>query len=276
MIDSGSKTFQSSDGLLAYRDEGPREAETLVLLHSVFVDHTQFDNLIPGLVELGHRVVAPDARGHGWSANASGPFRNADDLAELLRHLGLRQVTLVGVSMGATIAVDTAVEHPELVRALVVSGRGLGEPDLTDAWSVRTAEQQAAALAGGDLPGYLDGFVQWIAGPTRSLDEIDPAIVAHVREMALRTLMKHTPDEPDHRIPVENLAARAKEIAVPVLAINGALDAPALLATADALIRTVPNGRTVLLPDVGHYTTQEAPQEFTRALVAFLREIDAA
>ncbi|MFF2145371.1 alpha/beta fold hydrolase [Kitasatospora sp. NPDC058190] len=270
------ETFQSADGLLAYRDEGPREGEALVLLHSVFVDHSQFDNLIPGLVALGYRVVAPDARGHGRSANASGPFRNADDLADLLRHLELRQVALVGVSMGAMIAVDTAIEHPELVRALVVSGRGLGEPDLTDAWSAGTAERQGAALAAGDLPGYLDGFLQWIAGPARSLDEVDPAIVAHVREMALRTLMKHTPDEPDHRVPVEDLAARAKEIAVPVLAINGALDAPGLLATADELIRAVPDGRTVLLPGVGHYTTQEAPQEFTRVLVDFLREADAA
>lgn len=126
------ETFQSTDGLLTYRDEGPRDGEALVLLHSVFADSTQFDTLIPGLTALGYRVIAPDARGHGRSANAAKPFRQADDLADLLRNLGLRQVVLVGVSMGGMIGVDTAVEHPELVRALVVSGRGLGEPDLTD------------------------------------------------------------------------------------------------------------------------------------------------
>ncbi|MEZ0065948.1 pimeloyl-ACP methyl ester carboxylesterase [Streptacidiphilus sp. MAP12-20] len=268
--------FESQDGPLAYIDAGPRDGRALVLLHSVFVDGTQFDNLIPGLVAAGYRVIAPDARGHGRSANASRPFRQADDLADLLRHLGLDQVVLVGVSMGALIGVDAAVEYPELVRALVVSGRGLCEPDLSDAWSARVAARQGAAMASGDLAGYLDGFLEWIAGPERGLDEVDPAIVAQVREMALRTLMKHTPDEPDHRVPVEELATRAKEIAVPVLAVNGALDAPGLLATADDLIRTVPNGRTVLLEGVGHYTTMEAPAEFARVLEGFLGEVYSA
>ncbi|MFD9561014.1 alpha/beta fold hydrolase [Streptomyces sp. NPDC059994] len=146
-----------------------------MLLHNGFADSTQFDTLIPGLTALGHRVIAPGARGHGRSVNASKPFRQADDLADLLRHLGLRQVVLVGVSMSGMIGVDTAVEHPDLVRALVVSGRGLGEPDLTDPWSAAVAERQHTAPAGGDLPGCLDGFVEWIAGPRRSLEEIDPA-----------------------------------------------------------------------------------------------------
>ncbi|WP_406341263.1 alpha/beta fold hydrolase [Streptomyces sp. NBC_00648] len=267
------ETFQSTDGLLTYRDEGPRDGEVLVLLHSVFADSTQFDTLIPGLTALGYRVIAPDARGHGRSANATKPFRQADDLADLLRNLGLRQVVLVGVSMGGMIGVDTAVEHPELVRALVVSGRGLGEPDLTDPWSAAVAERQHTALAGGDLPGYLDGFLEWIAGPRRSLDEIDPAIVAHVREMATRTLMKHTPDEPDHLVPVEDLASRAKDIAIPVLAINGALDVPGLLDTVAALMDAVPHGRSTELDGAGHYTTMERPEEFTRVLVDFLREV---
>ncbi|MEV6978445.1 alpha/beta hydrolase [Kitasatospora sp. NPDC093806] len=269
------ETFQSADGLLAYRDEGPRDGEALVLLHSVYADSTQFDNLIPGLTALGYRVIAPDARGHGRSANASKPFRPADDLADLLRHLGVRQAALVGVSMGGMTGIDTVVEHPGLVRALVVSGRGLGEPDLTDAWSTAVAERQGAALAGGDLAGYLDGFVQWIAGPERGMDEVDPALVAHVREMALRTLMKHTPDEPDHRVPVQDLAARAKDITVPVLSIDGALDVPALLDTVTALMEAVPNGRSTRLDGVAHYPTMEQPEQFTRILVDFLRELDA-
>jgi pimeloyl-ACP methyl ester carboxylesterase len=275
MTEIAFETFRSTDGLLAYRDEGPRDGEVLVLLHSVFVDSTQFDNLIPGLTALGHRVIAPDARGHGRSANASRPFRQADDLADLLRHLGLRQVVLVGVSMGAMIGIDTAVAHPGLVRALVVSGRGLGEPDLTDAWSAAVAERQAAAMAGGDVEGYLDGFVEWIAGPKRGVDEVDPAIVAQVRATALHTLMKHTPDEPDHRVPVEDLANRARGITVPVLAVDGALDVPALLDTVTALMDVVPDGRTIRLEDAGHYTTMERPREFTRILTDFLRDIDA-
>ncbi|MDH6578532.1 alpha/beta hydrolase [Kitasatospora sp. MAP5-34] len=265
-------TFETGDGALAYRDTG--SGEPIVLLHCGFVDHTMFDNLIPELARR-YRVIAPDARGHGFSANASRPFRQTDDLAALLRHLDLGPVVLVGISMGALIAIDTAVEHPGLARALVVSGRGLGEPDLGDPWSKARVAAQNGALAAGDIPGWLDGFAQWAAGPERTLADLDPEIVRHIQEMALRTLRKHTPDEPDHRVPVADVATRAKEITVPVLAVNGALDVPGLLATADDLIAAVPGGRTVLMDGVGHYPTMERPETFTRILEDFLREVHA-
>ncbi len=266
-------SFESSDGPLAYRDAGPRDGLPLVLLHSGFADHTQFDNLVPALAER-YRVITPDARGHGYSANASEPFRQTDDLAALLRHLDLgRPVVLVGISMGAVIAVDTVLEHPELVRALVVSGRGIGEPDLGDPWSAARQEAQRAALSVGDVPGWLDGFAQWIPGPRRSLADVAPGVADKVKEMALRTLMKHAPGETDHLVPVDGVAARAAGITVPVLAINGAFDAPGTVQTADALLRAVPDGRTVLLDGAGHFTTMEQPEAFVRALEAFLAQM---
>ncbi|GAA2830448.1 alpha/beta hydrolase [Kitasatospora paracochleata] len=268
-------TFASADGPLAYRDAGPRDGRPLVLLHASFVDHTQFDNLVPGLVAHGYRVIAPDARGHGFSANASRPFRQTDDLAALLRHLDLDEpAVLVGVSMGAMIGVDTAVEHPELVRALVVSGRGIGEPDPSDPWTAARGQAQFAALMAGDIPGWLEQFTLWIAGPTRTLADVDPALVDHVRDMALRTLMKHSPGEVDHTVPVQDVAGRARGITVPVLAIDGALDAPGVLATVDALLSAVPHGRATRLDGAAHFTTSEQPEEFTRILLAFLAELD--
>ncbi|MBB4789763.1 alpha/beta fold hydrolase [Streptomyces nodosus] len=270
-------TYASEDGPLAYRDVGPRDGRPVVLLHSGFADHTQFENLIPGLAAAGFRVIAPDARGHGFSANASRPFRQADDLAALLRHLGRgTPATLVGVSMGGLIAIDTAIEHPGLVRALVVSGRGVGEPDISDPWCAAHQEAQANALAAGDIPGWLASVTQWVPGPSRTLHDVDPEIVRHVREMAMRTLMKHTPDEPNHCLPVEDVASRARDITVPVLAVNGALDARGCLSTVTALMETVPDGRSTRLDGAAHYTTMEQPEEFTRILLDFLREVYAS
>ncbi|MEU6815608.1 alpha/beta hydrolase [Streptomyces sp. NPDC046860] len=269
------QTYDSGDGPLAYLDTGPRTARPLVLLHTGFTDHTQFAGLVPALARR-HRVIAPDTRGHGRSANASRPFRQTDDLAALLRHLDLgERAVLVGVSMGALIALDTVLEHPDLVRALVVSGRGLREPDLGDPWSSALQRAQENALRSGDIPAWLDAFAQWIPGPARTLADMDEDLVRQVRESALRTLMKHTPDEPDHLVPVPDAAARAKEITVPVLAVNGALDAPGLLATVDALAAEVPDGRTATIDGVGHYVTMEAPEEFAALLEEFLLEIDA-
>ncbi|MGW2182660.1 alpha/beta fold hydrolase [Streptomyces sp. NPDC001732] len=71
-----------------------------------------------------HEVIAFDPREYGGSDNATGPFRPADDVAALLRGLDV----LVGVSMGGATAVDCALEHPDLVREVVVSSVGTSEP----------------------------------------------------------------------------------------------------------------------------------------------------
>ncbi|MBF9067468.1 alpha/beta fold hydrolase [Streptacidiphilus fuscans] len=266
-------SFDSGDGDLVYRDSGPRDGQLVVLLHTGFVDRTQYDNLVPGLAAQGYRVVVPDARGHGDSANASRPFRFTDDLAALLRHLDAVPAVLVGVSMGAMIASDTALEHPELVRALVMSGYGLGDHDADDPWFAERAAAQNDALWRGDIPAWLDVFLDWIPGPDRALADIDPEIPRQVREMAIRTLMKHTPDEPDHAVPVTGKEQRARELTVPVLAVNGAFDCAGVLRSVARTVAAVPDARAVDLADAGHYTTMERPEEFTRILVDFLRTL---
>jgi pimeloyl-ACP methyl ester carboxylesterase len=98
--------LDTEDGRLAYHDTGT--AHPLVLLHGGLLDHRMWDDQIPVLAPL-YRVIAPDTRGHGASANASRPFRHADDLAALLRHLDTGPAILARVSVGAGIAVDTAL-----------------------------------------------------------------------------------------------------------------------------------------------------------------------
>ncbi|MCU7824636.1 alpha/beta hydrolase [Kitasatospora sp. DSM 101779] len=71
-------------------------------------------------------LVAPDLRGRADSRAVDGPFglaRHADDVAAVVRTLGLGPVQLVGHSMGAWVCALTAVRHPELVsRVLLVDG----------------------------------------------------------------------------------------------------------------------------------------------------------
>ncbi|MGI5526044.1 alpha/beta fold hydrolase [Streptomyces syringium] len=263
---SDLRTFESHDGPLAYRDTG--SGQPLVLLHAGFLDHTMWDDQIPALARH-HRVIAPDARGHGWSANASGPFRQADDVAALLRHLGVGPAVLVGVSMGANIAVDITVEHPDLVRALVVSGGGAPVPG--DPWTEELRAAQAGALGAGDIGGWLDTFALCAAGPHRTPDAVHPDVVRRLREMAGRTLAKHTAGEPDFNVPVQDTATRAKDIRVPVLALNGALDASELIGMAAHVAGAVTDGRVTAVEGAGHFPNMEQPEAFNQALEEFLR-----
>jgi pimeloyl-ACP methyl ester carboxylesterase len=95
----------------------------LVLLHGGLASGEMFGPVIPALVAGGHQVIAPDLQGHGRTADVDRPIDvrlMADDIAALIRHLGLDKPDLVGYSLGGGVALQTAVKHPELVRKLVV------------------------------------------------------------------------------------------------------------------------------------------------------------
>ncbi|MDT0614098.1 alpha/beta fold hydrolase [Streptomyces lancefieldiae] len=267
---SDLRFFPSADGDLAYRDAGA--GDLVVLLHSGFADHRVFDAQIPALA-TGYRVIAPDVRGHGASANATGPFRWADDLAALLRHLDAGPAVLVGVSMGGAIATDTVLEYPELVRAVVACGAATSEFEYTDPWVRQVQAEQARALGEGDVEGWLEAFLRFVPGEHRSPDDIDPAIGRRLREMALGTLSKHTPDEENRHVPLTGTWARVPKIDVPVLTVNGGLDAPDLIAEAERLARTVPDGRSVTVEGAAHYPNMEKPEVFNEILAAFLRTL---
>jgi pimeloyl-ACP methyl ester carboxylesterase len=260
--------LDTDDGRLAYDDSGT--GDPLVLLHGGFLDHHMWEDQVPAFAAR-YRVIAPDARGHGASANATRPFRHADDVAVLLRHLGTGRAILAGVSMGAGIAVDTALEHPDQVRALVVSGAGTSEPTFTDPWTQTVLGQWTAAMAAGDLDGSIDAFTLFAAGPGRSLDDVSPGVVARIRDMARRTMSKHGRGERDWSVPVRDTWERAAKIDVPVLAVPGALDSPDHIEMAERLASLVADGRTTVIEGAAHYPNMEHPEDFQQAVTEFLQ-----
>ncbi|MFI5531090.1 alpha/beta fold hydrolase [Kitasatospora sp. NPDC051853] len=264
------RTFESEDGPLAYRDAG--SGRPVVLLHGGFMDFTMWDAQVAAL-SARYRVIAPDARGHGASANATEPFRQCDDLAALLRHLDLGPAVLVGLSMGGTIAVETVLEHPELVAGILISGGGTHEPTVSDAWNDEAHGINSTALMSGDIEGWLDSLALWEAGPHREVADLDPELVRRRRDMALRTIMKHTPDEPNNHVQVPATLGRAGEVTVPVLAASGALDSPALISLATPFAQAAPKGRVADIPDTAHIPAMERPEVYTRIIEDFLTEV---
>ncbi len=94
----------------------------LVLLHGGFGSTGMFAELLPVLAQK-RRVIAADLHGHGRTGDIDRPLsleQMGDDIAALVRHLGLDRVDLMGYSMGGGAALRAAVQHPELVGKLVV------------------------------------------------------------------------------------------------------------------------------------------------------------
>jgi pimeloyl-ACP methyl ester carboxylesterase len=127
------------------------DAPVVLGLHGITANRL---GLLPVLEQSNgeFELVTLDHRGRGLSDKPEDPAsyghrRNADDAAAVLRHLGLRDVIVVGQSMGAWVALQLAAHHPELVKAAVLVDGGFF-PDLAPG---ETPKEHVDAIMG---PGW--------------------------------------------------------------------------------------------------------------------------
>ncbi|MFC7403807.1 alpha/beta fold hydrolase [Georgenia alba] len=261
-----------ADGHLAYSSRGSGRPPVL-LLHGGHLDHRMWDREVEG---LGRRTlaVAPDARTHGRSATARAPFRHCDDVAALVRHLDAGPAVLVGVSMGAGAAVDTALEHPDLVRALVLSGAGTNEPEFSEPWALALLARAEDAIRRTDAAAWVETMLELGVGPGRTLEDVDPTVVQRLRKMLEDFVATHVGPglvPPDH---VAGSWQRLPEIQVPVLGVVGALDSIDHQRMCERAVRSVADGRGVVRVDgAAHYPNLEQPAAWDAAVEAFLDDV---
>jgi pimeloyl-ACP methyl ester carboxylesterase len=94
----------------------------LILLHGGVGASEMFDPILPVLAEK-RQVIAVHLQAHGRTADIDRPLSfelMADDIAELTKHLGFNWVDIMGYSLGAGVALQTAIRHPDVVRKLVI------------------------------------------------------------------------------------------------------------------------------------------------------------
>lgn len=98
------------------------EGEPLVLIAGLRLDLSDYHGIDSWLAQK-YQVLAFDNRGAGRTDKPDIPYSiemMADDTAELLQALGIRAAHIIGISMGGRIALELALQHPELVKKLVL------------------------------------------------------------------------------------------------------------------------------------------------------------
>lgn len=107
--------------LIYFRECG--SGPPLLLIHGLLVTGEMFRDIIEPLAEK-HQVIIPDLRGSGRSRNLPPPYsvkQQASDLAQLLYHLKIESVDVLGYSQGGPVAQQLAVDYPALVHCLILS-----------------------------------------------------------------------------------------------------------------------------------------------------------
>ena len=119
------------DGLrMAFIDEGPRDGRVILLLHGEPTWSYLYRRMIPGLLDAGFRVVAPDLLGFGRSdkpiERSSYTYaRHVDWMHTFIKLMGLHDIVLFCQDWGGLIGLRVAAEHPALFDRLVISNTAL-------------------------------------------------------------------------------------------------------------------------------------------------------
>jgi pimeloyl-ACP methyl ester carboxylesterase len=261
------------DGVrLHVRDEGPRDAPAIVLVHGLGASLHTWDGWVPTL-SATHRVVRVDVPGHGLT----GPEPDADYsdarslrlLHALLDSLQLDRVTLVGHSMGGRFAWSFAAEHPERVARLVlIAPDGFASPGF---------EYDKPA----EVPAVL-GVMRWVLPAPLLRANLAPAyanpealhdtVARRYHDLMLAPGNRGAMLDRLRQTVLTDPAPRLARITAPTLVLWGEEDGMIPVANAADYERLLPNGTVVRLPGLGHVPFEEAPMASLQPVLDFVRD----
>ena len=246
------------------------DGATVVFLHGSGPGNSSWANFsgnYKAFVDAGFRVILPDMVGFGYSDKPidQGDYTLkffCDTLLAGLKSIGIEKCSFVGNSLGGGVAIQIALEQPELVENLILMGPGcLSEQQ--SYFSMRGIAQMMAAAGSGinqhNLTEVLRSFV------------VDPEYVTP-ELVAMRWAIAETqPKEVLTTMKTPTLGPRMKELTCPILTFWGADDAFMPPEGKEFCLRANSNSRLVEINNCGHWVMTEASRLFNALSVDFLR-----
>jgi 2-succinyl-6-hydroxy-2,4-cyclohexadiene-1-carboxylate synthase len=235
----------------------------VVLIHGTNLDREVW-RAVRHHLGVDHSVVSYDLRSHGASADAEGPWSDLDDLTEVLDAAGVERsdpVTLVGLSAGAGIALEFALDHGDRIRRLVLvspSVRGFvpAEGDVPDVFG-----PLMAALGTGDshaIGEAMVGLSTFQVGAREQAD-VDAMVRRNLRLFEVDPSWALMGEGP----PLDRLAGLDTETVVLV----GGRDFQATSSLADRLTREITPSTRISVADGGHLLPVIDPDAVLRAIL---------
>ena len=244
----------------------------VVFSHGTLMDATMFAPQLDHLAELGYRAIAYNSR----VLTGEPAPHTLDDLVEdcraLLDDLGIRTCVLAGMSVGAFMALEFALAHPERLRGLIVIA-GTSK-DYTPEERAAYRRQFEKLEVDGKVP--LE-FAEWVApfcfGETTL--KRNPSLVAHwVDRWATTMPARAVHFQGGSWLDKEDITVRLADIDLPVLVVHGEEDVPLPIARAAAMVDSLPDATFVPVAQAGHSVNLEQPAVVNAAIARFLGPLD--
>jgi pimeloyl-ACP methyl ester carboxylesterase len=244
------------NGTNVYWESRGAEGTPLIVVHGGYGLTTMFGDVLD-LLARQRQVVAIELRGHGHTRDIPGPFTwegLGDDIAGVAAHLGFGQADLLGWSLGGSAALRCAIQHPALVRKLVV----VSAPCRRDAWfpEILAAFDQMSSATLFDQLRQSPMYAEWVkVAPD---PDAFPTLIDKTGELLRRPY---------------DWSDEVRQLAIPVLLAYGDADSisPAQASAFFALLgggqrdggwdgSLAPAARLAILPGMTHYDIGASPR----------------
>jgi 3-oxoadipate enol-lactonase len=256
-----------------YRETG--EGFPIVFIHGYTGNSRNWALALPALREQ-FRTISVDLRGHGLSGRLASEDEYAlelmaSDVCELLKVLGVTECVLVGHSMGGMVSQLLVLEHPEVVRALVLVDTAAEVPE--GLLYEERMKQRQRLIEMAETEGMEAVFAE-----QERITPLHPALAANPRyidiwrEQFLMTSREAYIACANAMSSRRSLLGELGAISMPTLIICGEKDEP-FLEPSRQMHEAIPGSELVIIQGAGHGPQMETPGEFNRVLSEFLARV---
>jgi pimeloyl-ACP methyl ester carboxylesterase len=199
---------------------------------------------------------------------------SVEDLYLLLRHLGIQQAHLGGLSMGGSVVLSFGIAHPEMAKSLIVASAGAGTTGrdrfLSDgqALSERLLSAGMESVAGEYAQGNTR--VQFLRKDPKGWEEFHRGLASHSALGSALTFRGVQMKRPT----IYALEDKLHQLRVPTLVLIGDEDEPCI-EPAIFMKRHIPMAGLAVFPKSGHTINLEEPDQFNRSVLDFLTAVEA-
>jgi pimeloyl-ACP methyl ester carboxylesterase len=262
-IESGY--VQVEGGKIFYEAAG--QGPVIVMIHDGLL-HRETWNAQFDAFAKHYRVIRWDRRGYGRSGPPTTPFSQLDDLYAVMKALKVERATLLGCSAGGLLAIHFALDHPQMVTALVLVGpivTGLG---FSDHFTSRGNRGRPGSDATVDQRiEYWTSKDPWIMSPE--------SIAAKQTMRTLLTANRQNLEGTGQQLarwPDQPALGRLSQIKVPTLLVVGESDIPDVHSHVGAIQAGIAASKRVVLNHSGHLPHVEVPDAFNEVVLGFLKD----
>lgn len=265
---------QAGEVRLHVATAGPPGGEPVVLLHGWPQHWWMWRHQLTGLAQAGHRVVAPDLRGHGWSDVPAGGYDRehfAGDVLALLDALGIDRFSVAGHDWGGWTAQLLALRAPERVRRMallsIVPVSGQLRRTLPHAWRAAYQLPLATPVVGPTIQRrFLSPF---FTGLDRAMREVYEAPFREPARAAAGSLVYRDFLRRDLRWSATGRYDGLR-LPSPLLVISGSRDPVVRPSLVEGFRDHADEVRLERFERIGHFVVDQRPEQVTRLLLDHL------